>query len=203
MTTKDQSNEHKESPEIRIGKQLVKILDGALKESCWDSSLFLRNAKNQLKALLREANTLVGEDQSSASVLGKDGRPQALQTKEGYIKVYILLYQLDSNNLRSWLSLVKSLIEYNVNRPTYREEQYIQELIRSKKEIDRYGYAIINVKEGDMYYFEKQPVDPFGHEILVLKEKAIKSENIIEFVHANKRRYVLKESELVYIGDNA
>jgi Dot/Icm secretion system protein IcmQ len=188
----EKQDKSKESPEIDIGAKLVKILDEALTTGEWDT-LFLRNVKKRLEGLRTEAGSLLKADKN----IGMHAAPPSAQhNADEYIKIYILLYQLDSNNLQSWTSLIKTLREYNVNRPTYLDEQYIQELVRSKRDAEKYGYVTVNIKKTNIYQFDKQMVDSFGHEIIALKEKAIKLENIIEFVHANKRRYAFKDNKL-------
>jgi Dot/Icm secretion system protein IcmQ len=191
----EKQDKNKESPEIDIGAKLVRILDEALNTGEWDT-LFLRNVKKRLEGLRTEAGSLLKAEKN----IGMHAAlPSVQHNTDEYIKIYILLYQLDSNNLQSWASLIKTLREYNVNRPTYTNEQYIQEIVRSKRDAEKYGYVTVNIKKTNIYQFEKQMVDPFGHEVIAIKEKAIKLENIIEFVHANKRRYAFKDNKLFLI----
>lgn len=202
MPDQVETKQNKSSPEKKLGEKLVEILGNVLYSGEWESSLFLKNVKKQLENLKNEAVSFVGHNNEGQAVGGAElAYVRDNIAKEGYLRIYVLLYQFDSNNLQSWLSLVKSLTEYNVSRPTYDQEPYVQELIRSKKEVERYGYAIINIKQNDIYSLEKRPIDVFGHEILILKEKAIKTENILEFIHANKRKYAFRDSKLHFIGE--
>jgi hypothetical protein len=88
-----------------------------------------------------------------------------------------------------------------VSRPTYREEGHVQELIRSKKDTERYGYAIIHIPEDGIYNIKQASKDVFGHDMLMLKEGIIKLNNIEGFVHANKKRYKFFDGELIYEKD--
>lgn len=195
--TDEKPDKRKENPEIDIGAKLVKILDEALDTGEWDT-LFLRNVKKRLEGLRAEAGSLLNAEKNIGLHVSPPP-PPAQRNTDDYVKIYILLYQLDSNNLQSWTSVIKTLRDYNVNRPTYLDEQYIQELVRSKRDAEKYGYVIVNIKKTNIYQFDKQMVDSFGHEVVAVKEKAIKLENIIEFVHANKRRYAFKDNKLFLI----
>ena len=115
----------------------------------------------------------------------------------GYSQVFILLYQVDSANLQGWYRTIKTLTDYSVTRPAYKDEAYAREFIRSKASgIERNGYAIVNIKSDDFYNVEQPPVDACGHQLFVLKENSIKLENIVEFVLANKQHYAIRDEAL-------
>lgn len=177
---------------IKIAKELAVLLDGLLATGDWQSSLFLRVASKRIQILLDEAKSLV-ELSSPEQSLTKSIR----NSTQGYIPVYVSLYQVMGNNLQNWQYALRLLSEHNTSRPTYRNEQFVRELIDSKSDVERHGYAIVHVKEDDIYTFEEQPRDSLGHEMLVLKEGVIKLENIIGFVHANKKRYAFVNNMLV------
>ena len=177
---------------IEIAKKLAMLLDGLLATGDWQSSLFLRVASKRIQVLLDEAKSII--ELSS---------PEQLSTKSiknsvhGYIPVYVSLYQVMGNNLQNWQYALRLLSEHNTSRPTYRNEQFVRELIGTKTDIERHGYAIVHIKDDDMYHFEEQPSDSLGHELLVLKEGVIRLENIVGFVHANKKRYAFVNNMLV------
>lgn len=199
MTVVD--NEKKQTkPEAEIGGKLIEILDGLLKGGDWESSLFLRTMRKRIQDIIDETSGIVAAGQEDFSnTINTDKFAQLLP--QGYMRIYILLYQTEGSKLANWQYALKALLGYNVSRPTYKDESHVQELIRSKNDVDRYGYAVINIKESDTYPQEQAPKDVFGHEMLVLKENAIKRENIVGFVHAARRRYSFVEGELVYQGE--
>lgn len=181
-----------DSLRIEVAKKLAELLDGLLATGDWQSSLFLRVASKRIQILLDEAKSLVELSNPEQSLTKK-----VKDSAHGYIPVYISLYQVVGNNLQNWQYALRLLSEHNTSRPTYRNEQFVRELIDSKPDGKRHGYAIVHVKEDDIYTFEEQPRDSLGHEMLVLKEGVIKLENIIGFVHANKKRYAFVNNMLV------
>lgn len=184
------------APEVTIGKELIDTLDNVLNKGDWDSSLFLRTVKRRIQLIIDETKNLIEEEQQITANIENNQFNQL--TPPGYVRVYILLYQADGNKLANWQYALKTLLEYNVSRPTYRDESHVQELIRSKKDIERYGYAVVNIRANDIYTQTQQPKDAFNHEMTILKENSIKRENIVGFVHANKKRYGFVDSELTY-----
>lgn len=178
----------------QLGRKLVNIIDGLLEKGDWDASLFLRTSKKRLEELRAEAckvSTGVTNDQSQSFVLFK--KPPA----PGSVQIFISVYQFAAKSLNDWQSSLKSLVGHSVTRPAYRNEEEVQKSIRTSADINRYGYAIVNVKESDIYKVDPVPVDALGTPILTLAENAIKLENIVGFVHANKERYSFQDGKLV------
>jgi Dot/Icm secretion system protein IcmQ len=183
---------------LEIGKKLKDILDNILTVGEWDSSLFLRNVAVKLRGLRDKIEKLCQTNEGKVAGISQDSTVRR-KAPPGYIPVFILLYQVDSSNLPSWYSSIKNLSEYSVSRPAYKDESHIQEFIRTKTTgIEHNGYVIVNVKEQDFYQIEPQ-VDFLGHPLVSLKEGAVKLENIVEFIHANKSHYAIRDNELVYL----
>lgn len=175
-------------------QRLVKILDELLAKGDWESSLFLRTSRKRLQELREEAksvSTSAGASEVKPFVLFKT--PPAV----GSIQVFISVYQVAAKTVGDWQTALKALVGHSVTRPTYRNEEEVQKLIRSKTDISRHGYAIVNIAEGDIYRIDPAPVDAFGSQLISLKEGAIKQENIVGFVHANKERYSFQDGKLV------
>ena len=61
------------------------------------------------------------------------------------------------------------------------------------------GYVVVAVKENAIIKSTPQSVDRFGHELVMLKEHSIQAENILEFVHANKKHYSYQNHLLTQI----
>lgn len=190
-----------ESPESEIGKKLIVTLSSLVTSGDWDSSLFLRTTKRRIESIINEASDLVSQGAQGAGEAEVEDNFKRPAPK-GYIRIYILLYQTEGNKLSGWQKTIRMLVEYNTSRPTYRNENHIKELIRSKKDIERYGYAVVNVEDSNVYgQVAGNFRDQFGHEMIVLKDNSVREEQIIGFVHANKKRYSLVNWQLVYQSD--
>lgn len=177
--------------------KLINILDDLLKNKEWESTLLLRTAKKRLQALRDEAQQIANELNPSFS--SKEPAQITEVIKEGYVKVYISLYQTQGSNLKIWHNMLKSLAKYSITRPVYDNEEYVRELIRSKPDMQRHGYAAVTVKKSGIIGSEKVNLDQFNHKLLTLKEGAVTLENIIEFVHANEKRYIIRGDTLILL----
>lgn len=180
-----------------LSRRLVSILGELKNQESWDKSLFLKNAKRRIDELYQEAEELM----RSTDIDNGGGIKASKQLAPGVIKVYISLYQSDSNNLQSWLHTVRTLALYNVTRPTYSSEQQVREMVSSKADIQRHGYVEVLINQSDIIPIDPLPVDSLGHELLILKEGAVQLNNIVRFVHGNKKYYSIHSSGLVYEGE--
>lgn len=184
-------NPEQEDQELRkIAQKMVTLFEELFAACDWNSSLFIRNAVKPLHELHKEAEQILHQLSADASAAKAQNQEILYPTaRPGYIKVFISLYQSEGANLQKWQSVLKNMVGQVVNRPVYREEAHVLELLRSKSDAMRQAYAVVYVPEVTLIssYQGKASVDQFGHELLTLKDNAVKLENIIEFVHLGKR----------------
>jgi Dot/Icm secretion system protein IcmQ len=185
--------------ELQIGRELVATLDTLLASGAWEHSLFLRTIKKRVQDIINDTLSAIENVGGIKKVVVQDRFTQIVS--DGHIRVYILMYQTEGGMLSNWQYALKTLLECNISRPTYRNGDDIQELIRSKKDVERYGYAVVNVAEKDIYSQSTALKDVLDHEMIALKENAVKRENVIGFVHANKKRYSFVDGALIYRDD--
>jgi intracellular multiplication protein IcmQ len=170
-----------------INKKIIEILQNLLAAGDWNASLFLRAAHKKLQALADQAASL-SEQFDQKAVTSPDQKHKD-RMKQGYIKVYVSIYQSDPYNLTRWENTLKSIREYSINRPIYRSEEHIQEAIRSKQGSANEAYVAVYIKESDIIrpYAGKMIEDRWGHELLTLRDTALLPGNIIEFDHQGKK----------------
>lgn len=185
---------------IEIAKKLKDIIDGVIATGDWGQSFFLKNSVGKLQELSNKAAQLFSSEKQNT-----DANDNAIVEKRtilpGYSQVFILLYQVNGADLDGWYRTVKTLIEYSVTRPVYKNEEHVKEFIRAKASgVEHNGYAVVNIKDSDFYSNEQVSIDSLGHQLFALKENAVKLENIVEFVHANTKRYVISNDKLVLLG---
>ena len=193
----------KEAEDIEVAGKAKKIIEDLLATGDWERSAFLKASFVKIKEFCTKLESFIGLDGSKKTeykginkTLGRKAVPS------GYLPVFVLLYQADGSNLNGWYQNIKMLAEYKIARPVYKNESYVQEIIRSKpSNIVRNGYVVINVKEDDFYTVDQSLVDAFGHQLFTLKEKAIELKNIVEFVHANKKFYAICGEKIVFLKE--
>jgi Dot/Icm secretion system protein IcmQ len=171
----------------QINQEFMTILRELLATGDWEATLFLRTTSKKLQELYNQAEALSHYYDS----LSPSKDYHKIRTEQGYTKVYVSLYQSDPYNLIKWQNTLKNIREYSINRPIYRQEEYVREMIRSKHESPNEGYVIIYIKNSDIIppYAGKLVEDRWGHELLTLRDNSLSSENIIEFVHHGHRYY--------------
>lgn len=194
------TEENNNAPEVKIGKELVSVLQNVLNQTGWESSLFLKTIYKKLQQLLSEAEEVIGESEGENDA-GISGAKNQKILKEGFVQIYVLLYQFEGSKMQNWLYAIKNLLGHTTTRSAYKNEKEVQEFIRSKKQTDRYGYAIVNLHQSNIYIVDPKPMDILNHELLTLKEGSITLDNIVGFVHGNKRYYDFQGDNLVYKGE--
>jgi intracellular multiplication protein IcmQ len=185
---------------VEFNRELLAILDELLAAGDWESSLFLKVASKRVKALRDEAQALLEQATTSQS-----SQESADTVREGYIKVYISLYQADGNDLKKWQNTLKGLALNNVGRPVYESEDHVKASIRARGNPSCEGYASVQIKTSDLMKMPdgRVPKDRYGNALLTVRENAVSLENIKEFVHANGQVYDFNDSQLTFRGASA
>jgi intracellular multiplication protein IcmQ len=181
--------------EVAVAQQLMSALRQLLAAGDWLSSILLQTFSKEWEKHCQEIQEWLN-DNNKAAELSKTSL-QSLGTA-GKILVYVSLYQTEGNNLQKWTNTLKMLGHYSQTRPIYRQEEHMQVIIRTKAEQQREAYAIVEINENDILPSSvgRTVVDRLDHELLTLKRDAIKSENIIQFVH-NGNHYDFVENQLL------
>ena len=192
-----------ESASTEIARKVKEIIENVLAAGNWENSIFLKASGTKLQKLRNEAERLFLLGEESKNVKAVANKNIEIRTvPPGHSQVFILLYQVDGTNLQGWYRNIKTLTDYSVTRPAYKNENHAKEAINAKSSgVERNGYAVVNVKDESFYSAEQPPVDALGHQLFVLKENSINLENIVEFVHANKKHYSISDDELVLLNE--
>jgi Dot/Icm secretion system protein IcmQ len=180
-----------------IRDQLVLAIDEAITKGRWESSLFLKNTLKQLQTLRAHIIKELGEEDDAVVTTDSAQAMLLLTEREGYERIYIALYQSESDNLDRWFSTIKMLTGYSMSRPVYRSEEEVRHMIR-EKQTKSDAYVIVWVKQADILpsYSGVPLKDRWGYELLTIKEGAVRSENIVMFVY-NDTRYRLTHQSLL------
>ncbi len=192
-----------------VRNRLLKAIDKAVNGGQWQGSLFYKNILKQLVELRSYVVSKLGEriiedpNEADVAIAAAKTHLQSESDREaaGYEKVYVSLYQAESERMDRWLNTIKLLPEHYVSRPIYRQLEHMQEMIRAKASRTE-AYAIVWVKTVDIvpHHSGITKHDRFGHELLSLKSGSIELENLVEFIH-DGRSYRLIENQLIVKED--
>ena len=174
----------------QLRTKLLQTLDHIIQNGRWEGNLFLKNIQKKLQQMRADLSAKI-EAEEEKPLLMTD---TSLQAREGYELVYIEIYQAACENLDNWLSTIKNLSTHYVSRPIYRDESYVQELVRSKRSRTD-AYVAVWVKSGNII-LQPGVRDRFGHELLKLKEGSVENSNIVRFSH-DKIVYNYKDNALI------
>lgn len=178
-----------------VKNKLIAAIDKALEEGRWDGSLFFKNIRKQLQKLRDFVKQELADDQIVNNFEDNMKLLEIERRKAGYEVVYVVIYQTDGEFLEKWVNPIKALTGHSVSRPVYQSEEHVAELIRAKRSRND-AYIAVWVKPTDVMNRQNIVKDKLGHPVLTLKDGSVKLENIIEFVHDN-RRFMFQENELV------
>ncbi len=179
--------------ELQASLKILKALDETIATGPWDYNLFFKGIGKQL---LEARERFVRE-------LGLEGHKNgdkglADEAEAAFIEVYVSLYQAEGANISKWQTVVNTLAGYNLTRPVYKNETDVVEAIRSKEFKQNDAYVAVKILKADITqpFTESPPVDRYGHELLVLREGAVRQENISRFVHMSGE-YEFRNNTLV------
>ncbi len=184
-----QNTRHENGAALALA-EMIQAFDRVLSAGDWESSLFLRNTVKPLKNMRAEAwelrERLMGREQTSMV--------NVPQLKAGMIRVYIAIFQYKAQNAKSWEPQLRSLPQYILGRPIYREESAVQQAIRAKLIQTSDAYVCVGIEETAIQSGEFHPtqVDKQGNMLVQLVAGSVKSENILEFVYQDKRYYFVE-----------
>lgn len=174
--------------ETKYNLELLRALDQLIAEGQWEGGLFFQAAGKKLRELseqLKQELEIDANNQPSATQMA-----DFIKQRSGLVEIFISLYSAEGNNIRKWEVVLATLTKQLVSRPIYKREKDIRDIINAKENPVNDAYAIVYVTEDSVIkptFRDKQPVDRFGHELLVLKENSLKSENISQLVHLTGR----------------
>lgn len=164
--------------------ELIRALDNLIAQGQWEGGLFFQAAGKKLRDLstrLKQELQLDIKEELTPTEMR-----DYIKQHSGLIEVYISLYSAEGNNLRKWESILISLPKQVISRPIYKREKDLKETLAVKTTAINDAYAVAYISEIDILkpsFRDKVPVDRFGHELLLLKENSLKTDNITKFVH--------------------
>lgn len=179
--------------ETKANIEVLKALDEAIEKGPWEHSPFFKGIGKKLRDLRDKFQQELGLDNIDIFQL------ETISIDDSqYTEVYVSLYQAEGTNIRKWLSVIVSLAGLVVSRPIYKNEEDIKAAIRAKEYKQNDGYVVVKVlKEDVMPLTDDNPrLDKEGRELLMLREGAIKLQNIIRFVHMSGE-YLFTNNTLV------
>lgn len=170
--------------ETKYNLELIRALDQMIADGNWEGGLFFQAAGKKLRALSAELKAelqLAEEEQPSATDI-----VDYVKQKSGLLEIYISVYCIEGRNIKKWEIVLANLPRQVISRPVYKREKDIKETIHTKENPINDAYVVAYVTEMDILkpsFRDKALVDRFGHELLRLKDNALKSENITKLIH--------------------
>ena len=163
---------------------ILKALDDALQQGPWGTSSFLQViGKSLLEIRDGFANRM---DTSTQQKLQNDSSlANEMALRSDQKKVYIALYSFEGTSIKSWERIVANLPRQMISRPIYTKEEDAIAIVKTKENKNNEAYVSIYINETDILPMpvDKLPVDKLGKQLLTLKDRSLKLDNIDCFVH--------------------
>lgn len=184
-----------------LNQQILAALDKAIDTGHWEGGLLFDMAGKDLRRLREtlgeqfQLTVLTAEKSSGASA--------EVTVAAGEVSVYVALYLANGDKLPEWERVLGLLSTKSIGRPIYQNENDVRAFIASRPMRTKDAYVVVHVKEGDIIkprdrdYYNK---DRTGRPLLLVKEEAIKINNIVKFVH-NTGTYHYDNGRLVKQDD--
>lgn len=180
---------------LNLSQAIIDAVNHVMAAGNWEESLFLRNTLKPLKEIRAQAVTL---RQQAMATAGSEEKYKLRPLSEEEMLVYISIFQSVGDDLAGWALQIASLRSHLLGRPVYTNEVDVRKVLRQKLLTDSEAYVVVAIKRTDIedsiHQFDR--VDRYGNSLLTLKETAVKTTNIFEFVHHNKR-YFYKSGKLI------
>jgi intracellular multiplication protein IcmQ len=177
-------------------QEFLEKLDKAIAEGPWEDTNFLKAVGHKLKKIRDDFVRDAGLDDNNQTSENDEKTANALN--QDIMEVYISLYSSEGANLQSWERIINNLMQRNISRPIYLQEQDIINIIKTKENPVNEAYIAIHILKSDVLTIpkEKIPIDKRGVELLTLKDKAIQLDKINKFVN-QERNYRYVKSQLI------
>jgi len=185
--------------ELKAVKDLIRLLDETLASGGWQETFLLRSIEKKIKTLRDEAEQL--QKQYHEETLAKSLGAAKGASMSSYLTVYISVFQQEFADLRKWERTLKSITDYSITRPVYKDESHVKELIRGRPDPNKEGYVEVLVKTEDVIkgFAGKPTADKSGYELVNIKEGGVKPVGIKRFV-LGSRAYEFVDGKLVLIA---
>jgi intracellular multiplication protein IcmQ len=165
-------------------QEIVKALDEAIADGPWDSSNFLKAIGKKLGDVREKLISYLQEQGIDSEALTfKAMNKMVLRANQQ--EVYVSVYSADGRVLSTWERILANLPRQIISRPIYAEEADVQAALKHKENKENEGYVVIYINASDILTLpeDKTPKDKFGKSLLTLKDKAIRLEDVVKFVH--------------------
>ena len=182
-------------------EQILKALDDAIQEGPWQNTKFLTAIGKKLQAMRadfkQKVDAAYGKGPVTTSHLAN-----RVALRSGQQMIYVSLYSAAGTAMNTWERIVYNLASQVITRPMYSNEQDVRAMVRSKANIFNEAYVSIYVRQSDILSpaLDKIPHDKLGHELLTLKDKSLKLDNVVQFFHQTGV-YHYEHGRLIRDGD--
>lgn len=163
---------------IAQASKVYEALKQAIETGPWQANPLLGAMGKELQVLkdqFEKALAIHPEWASNAEVVTQDASQE----------VFISLYQAQGDNLYKWQNMLSNLSELSISRPVYQQEAHVQSILPTGDRARYHAYVVVKLNPEDVLKPHDNRFDREGYPLVTLKEGAIKSENIVRFVHAS------------------
>lgn len=177
--------------DAEIYKKLLALKD----YDVWQSTHVMQLYHRKYLTALEEYKKLYEMGQA---YLEQQAAADSVENKPGYKTLFIVLFQVDAENLLRWEIVLKAIKTVHAGRPIFAEEQYAQKATVEQGNF-KMGYAAIWVEELNIITSGPSAAikDAFGSPMVMIQSNSLKAENIRYFVQGNGRRFDYIDYKLV------
>lgn len=178
---------------------LIRELDDLITKGNWDGSLFYQSIGRKLREFSEQYKKELNIQPEDIIPVTPTEMMDIVKQKSGLVEIYVSVYCTEGRNIKKWELVLSNLLRQIVSRPIYKREKDIRDVINSKENAINDAYVVAYVTEMDILkpsFRDKALLDRFGHELMRLKDDALKSENITKLMHQSGE-YAYRKGNLI------
>ncbi|MAJ82513.1 MAG: hypothetical protein CMF41_06320 [Legionellales bacterium] len=185
----------KELQQIKENEQVYKDLLKLKDRKGWEMSNVMKVYYKRYLNVLNASRELY---EAGQEYIEQKTDIRAMVTRPGYTKLFVVLYQVEGDNMLRWEIVLKSISTVSSGRPIFQDESAARQATTSTAN-PKTGYVAIWV---DDLTIIQQPEnsslkDMHGNKIITIKNNALNSKNIIYFVHGMNVTYDYINNKLI------
>ncbi|MAH61228.1 MAG: hypothetical protein CMF42_02950 [Legionellales bacterium] len=123
---------------------------------------------------------------------------KVMKNRPGYTKLYVVLYQVEGDNLLRWEIVLKSISTVSSGRPVFDDEAAARQATTTNAN-PKTGYVAIWVDDMNIIQQPDEMAlkDMNGNKIITIKQNALSTSNILYFVHGLNVTYDYTNNKLI------
>ena len=178
--------------------QLLKIVDELLSYEDWGMSPFINQLLKPTREMQAQLQSFLSENESGKQMV----EDSLLECPTGYKEAYLLMYQLQGDDLAGWICQLQDLSTMAISRPLYSSREAVERCIRLRGYMPTDAYAVLYLPTDYLYDETDEKKDKWGQPLMQFRKSQLPPEMVKQFKYQNQE-YRLEDGLLRKMNSNS